>query len=121
MAIDIDFLRAETLDDPEGEGWSNQTVIELLDEIERLRKALTRPQDREAVAEGLPNGALLIERRFTKDGHAIVLAFTGRFQPFATWFEARHPGKVPVTLNGHYFDDIEGAVEDFTQRVERGY
>ena len=42
-----------------------------------------------------------------------------RCTPFVTWFNC-HPDDYPsYTVDGHYFDNLHDALEDYTNRVER--
>ena len=68
-------------------------------------------------SEILSNGAVLIERIHTPQG-SFVLARTEGTQPFVTWQEVEEYHKL-VYLNGHYFESIFDAVEDFRVRILR--
>jgi hypothetical protein len=62
----------------------------------------------------LHNGAILLERRLKAEGTDIVLCFMpDNAQKFVTWqMDCSSMG----TYWGHYFNDIEKAVEDFKTR-----
>jgi hypothetical protein len=82
-----------------------------------------------AIGERLPNGALLVDRTWTRtedwaDGlvyhEAVVLCVLnhGQRREFATWIYCLDPRQGEVTISGHYFDSIEQAVADYVKRSE---
>lgn len=99
-------------------------------------KQSVRDADRR-VGEELPNGALILQDSYVRalirsDGltwaeeHVVLAVAKGNFQPFVTWVrvigtEQKSDGSYGSTdycQHGHYFRDVESAVEDFKARVD---
>lgn len=88
---------------------------------------ITSVQSLTRIGETLPNGAVLIDRRWTRSEEwgsgvaheAIVLALIpkGDRHEYVTWHYCLNPEHGEVMVQGHYFDLIHDAVLDFNTRV----
>lgn len=78
--------------------------------------------------ERLPNGAVLIDRVWTRtedwendrtyhESIVIALLNHGSRVEFVTWKCCLHPEEGEVTINGRYYDTLLNAVVGFKQRV----
>lgn len=90
---------------------------------------ITSVQSLTRIGERLPNGAVLVDRAWTRTEdwandrtyhEAIVLAVLnhGSRHEFVTWLYCLNPDDGEVTINGRYFDGLLHAVVDFKQRVK---
>jgi len=89
---------------------------------------ITSVQPLTVVGERLPNGAVLVDRAWTRSEdwtdnlvyhEAVVLCVLNHGshrREFATWIYCLDPRQGEVTISGRYFDNIEAATADFVQR-----
>lgn len=93
---------------------------------------ITSVQSLTRIGDRLPNGAVLIDRKWTRSEErngewgsgvaheAIVLALIARGErrEYVTWQYVLDPERGEITVAGHYFNDLLGAVANYQKRVK---